>query len=546
MTIAVDTDPVMRVRYVDLERGDFSDVAPLIEQLEAVGTTRAHAHIATLRAHLWFADESGGALPDPSDMVRWAEDPSCHEALSRAAVLHQLGRILAFDVAGVTNMSRLVAEVHSEEPATRTRIEFVKLATHFIQGERPEAVWAALSAVFEGAKKNQLAGLAIDAQCAMAIACMIGGDLTQATAISRRASRMARTEGLPQQQYLSNLLLARVRRLNGVPHLATHILNALMVIAPSPYQSWIRWERLLAGTIVGDGPPPQQPVDWACGALGRVLDAAMKGEGEDLALAEKDLLMHVAPVPLVRAEAQDLCMGIDPLGSTTATSDAMSEWLKGATALPPHGLYGVEDIATEEVDANRRDVGYILAGPGRRARRVLGFAKAPLASADLHDEKRTDRRRIRIETGVAVLALAAGPIADSVFFRQVYGFEHNPIVHAAVLDALVSRMRKALTGVASLERVDGALSLSFVCLARLPDPRCAQPLEDRVLRVLVRAQDGTAKDAATRLGLPLRTIQEALKELIDGGACAKRREGRKIAYVIEDTTFAPPTQSGVR
>ncbi|MFK8003312.1 MAG: hypothetical protein AB8H86_27325 [Polyangiales bacterium] len=544
MTIAVDADPRMRARYAELEGGDFSEVEALIQELEAAGTERARAHLAALRAHLWFADASGGALPELSDLARWAQDASCHDALSRCALLHQLGRLLAFDVAGVTEMSKLAASVHTEDPAIQVRLNFAKLATDFVQGERPEEVWAGLSEVFEGAKKAQLAGLAIDAQCAMAIAAMIAGDLTQATAISRRASRMARTEGLPQQQYWSNLLLARVRRLNGVPHLATHILNALMVIAPSPYQPWIRWERLLAGTIVGDGPAPRQPVEWACVALDRVLDAAMKGEREAL-VHSKELLERVAAVPLVRSEARDLCVGIDAFGSTDAASDAMDAWLQGASALPPHGLYGVEDIATGEVDADRRDVGYILAGPDRRARRVLGFAKAP-GSADLHDEKRTDRRRIRIETGIAVLALAAGPIADSVFFRQVYGFDHNPIVHAAVLDALVSRMRKALAGVATLERVDGALSLTFVCLARLPDPRCAQPLEDRVLRVLVRAQDGTAKDAAMRLGLPLRTIQEALKELIDGGACAKRREGRKIAYVIEDTTFAPPTQSGVR
>lgn len=534
----------MWARYGELERGDFSAVKALIDGLEAAETERARAHLAALRAHLWFADEPGGVLPDASDLVRWSKDPTCHDALSRSLLLVQLRRILAFDAAGVREMSKLVALVRSDDSAVRARIDFVKLATHLIQGERAAEVWAGLTEVFEGAKRAQLAGLAIDAQCAMALAAMIAGDLTQATAISRRASRMARTEGLPQQQYWSNLLLARVRRLNGVPHLATHILNALMVIAPSAYQPWIRWERLLAGTIVGDGPPPQQPVDRACVALGRVLDAAMKGES-DVLVHSVELLQRVASMPLVRDEAHDLCVGIDPFGSLKAVSDAMRAWLRGESALPPHGLYGVEDIATEEVDADRRDVGYIFAGPDHRARRVLGFAKAP-GSADLHDDKRTDRRRIRIETGIAVLALAAGPIADSVFFRQVYGFDHNPIVHSAVLDALVSRMRKALAGVATLERVDSALSLTFVCPARLPDPRCAQPLEDRVLRVLVRAQDGTAKDAAMRLGLPLRTIQEALKELIDGGACAKRRDGRKIAYVIEDTTFAPPTQSGVR
>ena len=68
------------------------------------------------------------------------------------------------------------------------------------------------------------------------------GDISAALAIARRVSRMARTESLPQSEYLANLVLARIRRLDNKPHLATRILHALYSVAPSPWLPWLAWE----------------------------------------------------------------------------------------------------------------------------------------------------------------------------------------------------------------------------------------------------------------------------------------------------------------
>jgi hypothetical protein len=219
----------------------------------------------------------------------------------------------------------------------------------------------------------------------------------------------------------------------------------------------------------------------------------------------------------------------------------MRRWLTGEAPLPPHGLYGARAVALE-IGESVADAGFLVAGPDQRARRVLGAA-APLVGFVSDGDEESQRRRARTETGLAVLAFhAPEPMPLAVFFRSVYGFELNPEVHLAVLNTLVSRMRSAVGDAGVIIRGDADLSVRFRVDTALPDPRCAQPLEDRVLRVLVRMEAGTAKDAADRLGVPLRRIQEALKELTEGGACLKQRAGRQIAYVVEDTTFSPPTR----
>jgi hypothetical protein len=70
---------------------------------------------------------------------------------------------------------------------------------------------------------------------------------------ARRASRMARTEALPESEYLANIVLARMRRLAGFPYLAAHILTAVRRYASAPWHPWIAWELLLAGGLAGAG-----------------------------------------------------------------------------------------------------------------------------------------------------------------------------------------------------------------------------------------------------------------------------------------------------
>jgi DNA-binding transcriptional ArsR family regulator len=529
--------------YLDFARGDFSQTPALLAGLEGNQSDEARAHAFAIRAHLWFADLPGGELPDPAALRTTSRTTDAQPAALRAWVLLQQARLLAFELEPALGAATEAAMLDGLDAASAIRRDFVQLAWEASQPDR--SVTARLTMLFDQAKGIGLAALTIDIQSLLGLALLVRGELGQATMVARRASRMARTEGFPQQQYMANLLLARVRRLSGVPHLATHILRALATIAPSPYQGWIRWERVLAGTLSQGNESTSSSAGRAAIILESVFEAAINGEPEALRASSEALLQKAREVPMIWHETQDLCVALDAERPLSQASEPMNAWIRGESALPPHGLYGVTKETGEEPTAER-DVGYVLVEPGRQPRRVLGLAKPTSGAALFDDGRQTDRRKSRVETGLAVLALASlGPLEDRAFFRQVYGFEFNPAVHPAVLDALVSRMRKALGEAGRLNRDTGRLQIEFSRSAALPDPRCAQPVEERILRVLVRAQDGSAKDAAARLGLPLRTIQEALRELTEDGACIKRRDGRKIAYIVEDTTFAPPTQSGV-
>ena len=39
----------------------------------------------------------------------------------------------------------------------------------------------------------------------------------------------------------------------------------------------------------------------------------------------------------------------------------------------------------------------------------------------------------------------------------------------------------------------------------------------------------------------MRSTQNALEELLDDGACERQKVGRKVQYVLEDTTYSEPT-----
>ena len=62
-----------------------------------------------------------------------------------------------------------------------------------------------------------------------------------------------------------------------------------------------------------------------------------------------------------------------------------------------------------------------------------------------------------------------------------------------------------------------------------------------MLRHLARGASASAKELAQRLGIPLRTVQLALQEMTEDGICSMSKDGRKVAYVIEDTTFCEVT-----
>lgn len=89
-----------------------------------------------------------------------------------------------------------------------------------------------------------------------------------------------------------------------------------------------------------------------------------------------------------------------------------------------------------------------------------------------------------------------------------------------------------------------AIVLSPAHVVAIVDPRGDEPLQDALLRELARHGRASSQALADQLGVPKRTTQAMLQRLVDEGVCVPARSGRQIAYVLEDTTFAPPTDHG--
>jgi hypothetical protein len=262
--------------------------------------------------------------------------------------------------------------------------------------------------------------------------------------------------------------------------------------------------------------------------------------------------------PAFAAEVAALAGALDPLGQEIPAT--MAAWTRGETAAIPFGLHGVglqQDVGPQAESATA----YVIARPKESGRRLLlpGLGLSPRARMLARDSTRAGART---ETGIAALALAgdAGDTRDG-FFRSVYGFTFVPYRHRAVLDTLCHRMRTLLGTAGEIRRDEGesnahadkptdapnaaAAAPTIALLLRhtivVPDMRCILPTADRVLRALALLGATSATVAAETLHMPLRTVQAVLQELVSEGACTIERDGRRVAYKIEDTTFTQVT-----
>ena len=185
---------------------------------------------------------------------------------------------------------------------------------------------------------------------------------------------------------------------------------------------------------------------------------------------------------------------------------------------------------------------YVLLVPGSAGVRLLCAGVALALSAGAARVRQSRRRHGRVETLLAILALA-GPagLDEPSCFARAYGFAYVPELHRGVLDVLVHRARMAVDGVAVVSRTSGRLTLVTTRPLLIPDPMTSRSTTDRVLRLLAERGRASARDAAVALGLSLRAVQGALNELAGNHACVIERDGRRVAYVIEDSVFSEPT-----
>lgn len=480
-------------------------------------------------------------LPDVRTGVRAA-----FLALDRAALERQMVRCQ------VTRVTRVMDSCSSG-------------GSQLLEVEVEEGIARAFAAVLDGTgatrELEEVAGRAVGAKLAAAVVeiCALralfaleAGDERGGLLLARRASLMARTEGIADAELLANLVLARARRYNRQAHLALRILEAIERIAPPAWRPWLEWERVLAGGPPLGGPAPdQRPASSIVG----LLSAARAGDlARFWALAEAACAANVAAplrrdaAALVAALAPDpsseavelLRAGIDP-----RVRDTVSAWRYGAVSLPPPALHGlaVGGLDGHEDAADEHAAVYVVMPPRRPSFRCLRVGLPLLREPDIARLRPSRRLNGRTETLLAVLALAGqAGLDDATCFARAYGFAYVPDLHRGVFDVLLHRARGAVQGVAHVDRASGRTALSATRALLVPDPGTSQSMSDRVLRLLAERGRTSAKQAAAGLGVSLRAVQGALTELAAADACVVERHGRSVTYAIEDSVFSEPTQ----
>ncbi|MEM9192964.1 MAG: helix-turn-helix domain-containing protein [Myxococcota bacterium] len=518
-----------QTRYRAGWAGDFDGRPELEAGLAGTASPDARAWALALAGQRWCAGPSAAFPYAPAQLKPLiGASPT---ALGAACFQGSRAAILAFDPGLAAEWAELYRGVLGASPTTADRI-WLGVAEGWSRIVGAHEPIQAVDVLEAEARAAGDAPLVIEATALGAWNAMRLGDVEAATSLGRRASRMARTEALPQQEYLANVVLARIRRLSGRAHLAVHILRALLQVASTPWHRWMKWELSLAGGHV-DGPegPSQQ--------LLQVVAAALGGDLRAYDQQATNLVQLTQPVAILWRDAAALLSMLD-LRNGEGGSEATDAWLRGkSTGLAPRGLHGVTAF---DHSARAGEPVWVL-GSQEGARRVLSVG-LPLAGPNVHALMPGRRRRGRTDAAIADLLLQGEMARDEEeFFERLYGFSYNPAVHQGARDTLYYRVRERLGEQGELERSRGQLRIRLREAIAVPDPRCAPPPENIILGILAQKGSSTAKETAESLGLPLRTVQHALKSLASDGFCRVERKGRELRYQVEDTTFCEPTRS---
>lgn len=434
---------------------------------------------------------------------------------------------LAFDAGRVGRAHRLLASWPVDSPTSGCQEAGAGLWWAYSQGHFSVCAERA-PAVEAQALTLGLASLVIEAAALRALSLAALGSLDEALKHGRRASRMARTEGLPQAEYLAHLVLARLRRLSGAAHLATRILRALWRVAPPTWAPWLGWESALTGMI---DPLPAGPGQ----VLGQWLLALNAGD-RNLAETPRQILRSNS-WPAIKADFEVWSSAVDP---HTPPAPAIAAWCEGQTSVTPPALQGLLGWKGQ-APADDTAFAYALAdGPLRR--RVPRLGLTMIDRSKVRTLPQTHLKQGRTEMLLAALALAPPQgVAEVDCFLSVYGFPYEPEVHKGVFDVLLHRSREHAAGLGAIVRGKGLLQLELSGPTLLADPRCTRPLGDALLGVLAESSGASAKEVAKATGVSLRLVQATLQGLVKDGVCQLEKGGREVRYTVEDTTFSEPT-----
>lgn len=359
----------------------------------------------------------------------------------------------------------------------------------------------------------------VEAQALLAFALLEAERPGEAREVARRASRMGRTESLPQSEYLAGLALARVRRWEGRPHHAARILSALALMAPEPWRSWAAAELWLCGdpaSAARIGVDARTPI-------GATTASWLAGVRPDEPSTE--------PLRRIVLEVEAL---LDPDAPAT---DAIARWRRGGPLPERHRgllLAGGDDASM--------GAPWIRLVPSEPAARLLALG---LDRLDLPRLRAASKQR-RTTEALAVLALAGATGLDrETFFEQVYGFAFKSVTHQGSLDVLLHRVRDLVGEHGTLHRSEGGVALQVVRACLVEGPPGETPLEQLVLRTIATRPGHGARELAKELGVALRTMQTLLSQLAAEGLCDAEKDGRRLVYRVEDTTFSEPTRAAV-
>lgn len=502
-------------------------VAALIGSLEqvlraetAAAASGAAAWVTCFRLRRSLFESNWLPAPHPREVARFASaDPA---AAACAAVLGSRVAILQLDRDAAATWLALYADVATpQDPWLSVTRAWLSVCA----GDRLADVVAQGETLAQEGRRCGDGQLVVEAAAVGAFALLELGERAAGLALARRASRMASAEGLGPLTALAHIVLSRARRASGHPHLGAHVASTLGSHLSTECGAWPAWEAVLGAGVTAPAPLAGGPPLELYGAIA----AAATGR--------RDLLEQT----VTRARAMSLPLfaqrDLDAALAVTDWSAAPGEsvlWCDGRDATAPRGVEGL----ASSVDAEA----YVLALPGQPGRRVLACGAALAAKecgagvvAPEADQKRTD-------SAVAAL-LHAGPngVETKRFFADLYGFALVER-HAGVLRVLLHRVRRRVAPWATLVRDAGKLRLEHDVAVLFPDPRCERA-DHAVLTFAASQGQVVARDVAERLGVPLRTAQDALRRLAEVGVFRAVPSGRNVQYVLEDTTFGEPTRA---
>ncbi|MCA9603010.1 MAG: hypothetical protein KC417_13345, partial [Myxococcales bacterium] len=230
--------------------GDFGSAAPVLAALEAHGNEVASAWVDTLHLSHWLAQPKGAPPTSVTSLRRFAgSSPAARRGAGFACLDLALYHFMTLDLDALRELDVLHGELaRGLDGDTKVCRDTVTLYRRALEGEVAEFDTTADDVAKRAATMDLVPPL-LAANAMRAYAALVAGNLTAARAIARRASRMSRTEALPQYEYLANTILASVRRRTGNPHLATRILMALAKLAPATWQPWLAWELAWSGNV---------------------------------------------------------------------------------------------------------------------------------------------------------------------------------------------------------------------------------------------------------------------------------------------------------